>query len=470
MHNMTRKEFMAAAAATAVAATAGIAHAEEAAPAMAPVAPIELERTPGSMPMKLADLNAMRQAHIDACTDYVKADGTVVPAVYVKLRALTEGYGFGVGPTVSDTSFDFFMAYWTPEEAQAMLEMPMGVAFTAGEFAQKSGRDEADCEALCYDLSVRGLLMRWTRAGVHYYHHVAYAHGLWEYGLLAEERKDANAEHFHALDTLQEWVELHKTEDLVNAHVRADLHSTVLTDARAYACETPFYFPIPVDKEVVADPAILPLDDWRKIIERHEVISVATCQCRLRRVLQDDVIDGCDHPMETCMAFGEEAEYYIENGCGRQISKEEAIAILERNVELGMVIQSAYSKASEVICSCHGDCCDILSGYVALGDAAPAVYANTWEQISHYNLVVDHEACIKCGTCVPRCPVLAISMGEDQIEVAGNCIRCGQCGLVCPVGARKLYQKETFPEMPQDMLEDYNLKAAVRYIDGQVLI
>ena len=418
----------------------------------------------GRLGVTLDKLNAMRQAAVDAKTeDYVKADGTVVPAVYVKLREVIEGYGLGIGSDVVDTSFDYFMRYWTEDEAQAYVEMPMGVAFTAADFAEKTGRDVEECEQLCYDLSYRGQLMRWTRGGVNYYHQIAYAHGLWEYGLLAQEREDENAADFLKLDTIQQWAELHKTEDLANAHERADFHALVFTaDQQLYNSETPFYYPIPVGRDVIAeDEGVIPTDDWESIVDRNTIIGVSTCQCRLRRVLQDDVKDGCDHPMDTCLSFGEEAQYYIENGLGRQITQDEARAILQRSVDEGMVLQRAYSKAGEIICSCHGDCCDILSSYVALGNDGMAMM-NSTPYLSHYNLVVDHDACIKCGACVERCPLFAITMTEDGPQVNLQCVRCGQCATVCPVGARKLVHREDSAELPDDMLQDYNLKAAYR--------
>lgn len=465
METMTRKGFLGTAALGAMGALGGTGLALANETAQEGAGQTQDSAAPaGVMTQTLDELNAMRQAHIDAATEYVCADGTVIPEVYVKLRACIEGYGLGVGSTNNDHSFDFFMQYWTPEEAQAYIEMPLGVAFTAADFAQKTGRDEAECEQLCYDLSYRGLLMRWTRAGVHFYHHIAYAHGLWEYGLLAEARKDENADDFYALDTIGEWAELHQTEDLANAHLRADLHGTVFAEDQAlFTSETPFYYPVPVNADVLPDgEEILPLDDWQKIIDRNEVIGVSTCQCRLRRVLQDDVVEGCDHPMDTCMSFGEEAQYYIENGLARQIDKEEARSILQRNVDLGMVIQSAYSKASEVICSCHGDCCDILSTYVALG-AEGCAAINVMPQVSHYNLVVDTETCISCGACVERCPVYAVTMTDDGPVVDAKCIRCGQCATVCPTESRKLTVKEDNPELPEDMLQDYNLKASFRF-------
>ena len=49
------------------------------------------------------------------------------------------------------------------------------------------------------------------------------------------------------------------------------------------------------------------------------------------------------------------------------------------------------------------------------------------------------DACINCGTCLPECPVQAISQGDTQHEIDPNtCIDCGTCAGVCPVQA--IYQ------------------------------
>lgn len=87
-------------------------------------------------------------------------------------------------------------------------------------------------------------------------------------------------------------------------------------------------------------------------------------------------------------------------------------------------------------------------------------------QVSHYNLVVDTDLCVKCGACAARCPLYAITMTDDGPQVDAKCVRCGQCATVCPVEARKLVAKENNPELPDDMLADYNLKAAYRFTHG----
>lgn len=41
--------------------------------------------------------------------------------------------------------------------------------------------------------------------------------------------------------------------------------------------------------------------------------------------------------------------------------------------------------------------------------------------------------CTQCGTCVPECPVEAISSGDPIFVIdADTCIDCGACAAVCP--------------------------------------
>jgi ferredoxin len=48
------------------------------------------------------------------------------------------------------------------------------------------------------------------------------------------------------------------------------------------------------------------------------------------------------------------------------------------------------------------------------------------------------EECIACGSCVPECPVEAISEGDPIYVIdAAKCTDCGACAEVCPVEAIK---------------------------------
>lgn len=47
-----------------------------------------------------------------------------------------------------------------------------------------------------------------------------------------------------------------------------------------------------------------------------------------------------------------------------------------------------------------------------------------------------NETCVSCGACEATCPVGAISMGDEHMEVNPEvCVDCGACESVCPMGA-----------------------------------
>ena len=46
------------------------------------------------------------------------------------------------------------------------------------------------------------------------------------------------------------------------------------------------------------------------------------------------------------------------------------------------------------------------------------------------------DVCVSCGACEAECPVSAISMGAEHMEIdAEMCLECGACAGACPVGA-----------------------------------
>ena len=420
--------------------------------------PAELEAI-GVSTMGLHELNERRKAYVASKNaDYVKADGTVVPAAFVQLRALTNTYLVGCGSEVTDDCFDFFSMLFTEDEAKAYLEMPYGVLFTATEFAEQSGRDEDECLALCEDLASRNLLMRIRRNGVPHFHQLALAHGYYEMGLNDYFTGDWTPNYRAA------W-----TADYQTGYMNSGM---------------PFYYPIPVNQDVVAESEIVITDDWKKILERNEVFAVSPCQCRkigMAIAGEDeppatcspelvDFMAPCGHPLETCLSTGDMAQFYIENGLGRQITRDEAEAVLQRSIDAGMILQESFTGDSYVICSCHGDCCRILGVYKAAGEEAFAA-ANIQCNVSHYALVHDKEACLKCGACMARCPMEAISMDDEGYpQVNGMCMRCGQCAMVCPADARKLEAKDpaTYAIKPSTLLDQYNAIAAYRFEHGTI--
>ena len=58
-----------------------------------------------------------------------------------------------------------------------------------------------------------------------------------------------------------------------------------------------------------------------------------------------------------------------------------------------------------------------------------------------YNLILNKmayritEDCAACGTCLPECPVGAISEGDIYVIDPNACTDCGTCADACPMGA-----------------------------------
>ena len=64
-------------------------------------------------------------------------------------------------------------------------------------------------------------------------------------------------------------------------------------------------------------------------------------------------------------------------------------------------------------------------------------YTKTFKQNIIMAYVIGND-CIACGTCLPECPVEAISEGDIYKIDADACTECGTCASVCPSEAISL--------------------------------
>ncbi len=110
----------------------------------------------------------------------------------------------------------------------------------------------------------------------------------------------------------------------------------------------------------------------------------------------------CSHPLETCIQFDSFADYYVENGMARYISTDEALSILKRNEQEGLVIHILNSQKVEAMCSCCSCCCGMLISLKLFPAPAREVKSN-------YVCSLDETLCTDCGVCVSRCPVGAFT-------------------------------------------------------------
>ena len=270
-------------------------------------------------------------------------------------------------------------------------------------------------------MAQKGLLFRQRKEGQPRYETVPYVVGLFEFQLhdLDEEFSRDNFAYFDEVfgSTMQQF-------------------------------KTPVLRSIPVNQKLVVEWPIAPYEDVMEIIDSQRLIGVAPCICRSIADLADR---GCDKTVEACFVFGSHAEYYIENGMGREITKEEAMEIVRKNDEVGLVMQPFNSQEVGGMCSCCGCCCGMLRSLKRQPKPAEAVQSN-------YFARVDEDECSGCETCLERCQMVAIDM-IDEIAVVNldRCIGCGLCVTTCPTEAVSLIRKgeDQLYVPPQSGVETY---------------
>jgi len=98
---------------------------------------------------------------------------------------------------------------------------------------------------------------------------------------------------------------------------------------------------IPVGKSINTQNEVMVYERAEELVRGHKAFAVSNCICRQEmRILGK----GCDKPEETCLSFGAAARTVVSTGRGRAITLEEALDILRRAEEAGLVLQPANAK------------------------------------------------------------------------------------------------------------------------------
>ncbi|MEW6261935.1 MAG: 4Fe-4S binding protein [Thermodesulfobacteriota bacterium] len=190
---------------------------------------------------------------------------------------------------------------------------------------------------------------------------------------------------------------------------------------------------IPLKISLTPQTQVMAFDDVDQVIQGARRLAVTKCSCR--------VIDGaCGKPIEVCLQINKAADYNIQRGTGRELTKEEALEIIKKAEEAGLVHVGDNSRSLDrVICNCCGDCCMNWPG--------PRDKPVKFVAPSRFTAAVSGDQCTSCETCVEACPFQAIAMtGENEtaLVLADKCMGCGVCVAACPVEAIALV--ETRPE------------------------
>ncbi len=342
--------------------------------------------------------------------------------VYERLQQRLDEMATGYPATAAGVEIRLLKQLFSPEDAEIFLSMDTA-AETPEEVARRTGCEAGMLSARLEDMALRGLLFRLHDGGLLRYHAIPFIVGIYEFQI-----------------------------NNLSKGLLKDVSEYYLTGLGGtfHSLKTPHLRTIPINTDLVSSWPVATYDDAASIIEQKDRIAVAPCLCRKAVRMYGK---GCDHPLETCLQFNSFADYYVDNGMARYITKEEAFDILRRNEEEGLVIQTANSKEVEAMCACCSCCCGMLISLKLFPSPARQVKSN-------YVCTSDPSLCTGCGTCVKRCCVDAITLADEKALMSEDrCIGCGLCVTACPSQARSLLRKpvEQLYDPPETFFHTFDI-------------
>jgi electron transport complex protein RnfB len=205
---------------------------------------------------------------------------------------------------------------------------------------------------------------------------------------------------------------------------------------------------IPVGKSIDTSELALPYEQVEELVNKQDRFAVGNCICRQK---EKQLGRGCDAPEESCLLFGDFADFYVRNGMARYLEKDDVNDILAKADEANLVLRPTNSKFVSAICCCCGCCC---GGLVSLNKHPRPAEVVTSNFIAEF----EPENCINCGICIDRCQMHAITEGDSHVTFnAARCIGCGLCVSTCSSQALKLSRKsKAEEEIPDNMYETWH--------------
>lgn len=344
--------------------------------------------------------------------------------IYEKMVSAIGSRGGGM-PSIRCKEFDALVdAVFSEEEAEMYLRMPDGLV-SVEEMAALSGMDAVQVRRILECMTDNGTVMGIKRDGKQYYLAMSLLPGIYEF-------------HFH------------KNSEGEKARASARIFRDYRDTVERMQVNKPGIFPsvpwarvIPLNIDITSKIQINTYDQVRQYIDKAKNFAVARCFCRIIGNLLDD---PCDKPIEVCLAIGPGAINMAERGFGRLVSREQALEIVKKADEAGLVhCSSNTSRYIDFICNCCTCHCYLLRNIK--NDRIPSFVAT-----SSLLADIDVDSCVGCGECVDRCPMQAISVREDFAAVdESRCIGCGLCIATCPADSIILHTRPDCPAPPYDM-------------------
>jgi len=333
--------------------------------------------------------------------------------LYRDLQRHLDKQTLGFPETKSGSDIDLLQQLFTP--AQAEVAMMLTYRYESiGQIqkrAIKAGKSIEETKHLLDQAAEKGVIGFQEKDGERRYRNIPYVIGILE----------------NVIHTA--------TPEFISAHLKYSEDGLFWRDY--LKTKIPQMRTIPIQKSITPRHHIGTYDAIKNLIETTDgPIVVIECACRSGAEKRGEPCKRTTRK-ETCLHFRDMAKFLLEKAkVGRQISKEEALHILQKNQEEGLVLQPANSQAPEAICSCCGCCCAPLKTHKVIPNPL-----SHWA--TNFHAEVNPEICTGCGLCEERCQAAAMKLDEDKKTATvdlTHCLGCGLCVEACAAEAIELHR------------------------------
>ncbi|MFX1338232.1 MAG: ATP-binding protein [Promethearchaeota archaeon] len=351
--------------------------------------------------------------------------------VYIELRQHLNNLPIGYPSTDSGVEIKILKHLFTPEEAKTALNLrltpePLKKIYRR---VKRTGISIEELEKILYRMYKKGSIAHATvveeNRETKYYAIAFLAVGMYEYQL---DRLNK--------DFVQDF------EQYIEEAFMDEFTRTKINQLRT----------IPVRQSISSEHSISTYDNVRAIIEDESItkglIAIMDCVCRKSKDILGEPCKLSDI-RETCMTLGRGAQISLDKGWSRQLTKEEALTLVDKFEEAGFIVQPDNTQVPFFICNCCGCCCELTSHIKRFDKPIEYISSNFYAE-------VDSEICTGCGVCETRCLMDAVTiMNEISSVKRDHCIGCGLCVSACPAEAITLHKKEHEKEPPLDRADLY---------------
>jgi H+/Na+-translocating ferredoxin:NAD+ oxidoreductase subunit B len=351
--------------------------------------------------------------------------------VYKRLATKLDQLPNGFPATETGVELKILQKIFAPEEAEMALKLK-AVPETVEVIAGRLGMPLSETEVMLDKMAKKGQIWSEKKSGQQVFTLYPFVIGIWEFQVnrLDKELSDLMAQ-YHPVNGLS-----------LGTHAPGVMRV------------------IPINAPIKAEHQVLPYEDAGKLMASAKAFQVAECICRKDAALQGR---PCTHTLETCLSFSNEEGAFDKYPLGRMISRQEALDLLAKAEEEGLVHHTFNTKSEHFfICNCCSCCCPVLSATKNFG--LPHLMAK-----SDFVAMINQDTCEECGTCAEeRCPMEAITKDNGGYRVKPErCIGCGVCTATCPTDSISLIRKPEGQrdEPPENLSDWYSKRAASRGIE-----